>query len=107
MMITPWLEIFGQIGIAAALLVLGLISRRLGSATRAKPQFIGFFIAAALLLTSAVVRALNLIFGLVPLGEVPVSFGWVMLYNGLPALGITLGVIFSWHYWSWLLAERD
>jgi hypothetical protein len=33
--------------------------------------------------------------------------GWVLLYNGLPALAVTLGLFVAWRYWSWLLAERN
>jgi hypothetical protein len=100
-------ELFGVLGIGLVLCLLGLLSRRLGSATRAAPHYVLFFIAAALLFISAAARLINVVYRLIAIDQVPTSFAWVLLYAGLPALGITLGVIGAWHYWSWLLAERD
>jgi len=99
--------LLGWSGIAVMLIALGLISRRLGLATRAKPYFYGFFAAAALLFTSVIMQALNLLLGLMSSAEQAVSYGWVLAINGLPALAVTLALYVAWRYWSWLLAERD
>lgn len=102
-----WFAIIGLIAIAAALIVVGLLSKRMGEATRAAPFYLGFFLAALLVLVSIVARAANLLLRLVPMNRLLEDPLWILLYNGLPALGLTLGVIFAWRYWSWLLAERD
>lgn len=86
-----------------ALVVIGLLSRRLGEATRAAPYHIGFYVAAGLVLVSVLARLFNLLF-------VPATVDdplWIALYSGLPALAVTIGVFVAWRYWSWLLAERD
>jgi hypothetical protein len=91
------------IGLAVALVLLALLSRRLGQVTHAPPYYIGLLVSAGLLTMSAIARWGN---GgrEIPLEAYPV---WVLIYTGLPALALTLAVAFAWRYWSWLLAERD
>lgn len=89
--------------IAFAFIVLGLLSRRLGGATRAKPYFAGFFIAAGLMLISA---AAHFYYALPDNNAQPDDFVPVLLTEGFPAVATTLAVILAWRYWSWLLAER-
>ncbi|MDX2163178.1 MAG: hypothetical protein SF162_17810 [bacterium] len=100
------LELLSQVGIAVALTVLGLLSRRLGRATQAKPGYWGFFAAAALVISGAALRLLNGVTAWWPLDTLDSAWLPVLIYNGLPALGVTLGIIFAWRYWSWLLAEN-
>lgn len=90
--------------IAITLLIMGLISKRLGEQTKARPYYLGFYIAAILLEISIVAQLLDLAFDLPHAGADTL---WVILDDGLPALAVTLGVISAWRYWSWLLAERD
>lgn len=97
------LGVVGPLSICVLLVVLGLLSRRLGRGTHASPYYVGFFVAAALVAISAVARGVH-VFSAV---EVNDSMAWVVVYNGFPALGVTLGVVIAWRYWSWLLAERD
>lgn len=109
-MTTAWtgiLSMIGLVSISAALVVLGLLSRRLGQVTHASPRYIGFFIAAALVGAGALARLLHLQVHIHTLTTLHHNIIWVLLYNGLPACGVTLGVIVAWRYWSWLLAERD
>jgi hypothetical protein len=60
-----------------------------------------------LLFLSLAAQMANLTFNLASEGELSQSLLWVFLYNGWPAAGVTVGVIFSWRYWSWLLAEHS
>lgn len=101
------LGLLGSIAIAIALLVLGLLSKRLGSVTRTPPYYVWFYVAAGLMLVSILARLVHLGQGpavAVALIDDKVS---VLLYAGLPAIAITLGVVVAWRYWSWLLAERN
>jgi hypothetical protein len=100
---SQWLSWLNPAAIAGALLWLALLSRRLGKVTHAPPHYIGLFVAAALVGASAVLRIVNLWLGV----DVDGWWGWALLYNGLPALGVTVGLVFAWRYWSWLFAERD
>jgi hypothetical protein len=101
------LGLSGPASIGIALIILGLLSRRLGSATRAPQYYFGFFFGALLLFLSVAAQAANLLFELASGDDLTLSWLWVFLYNGLPALGVTVGVIFAWRYWSWLLAESS
>jgi hypothetical protein len=103
-------ELIGAIaplGIGIALLVLGLLSRRLGKATRARPLYTGFFAAAALLFITALLHIANAFIQFAPLGAPVTDPFWVLVFNGLPAIGVTIGLVLAWRYWSWLLAERS
>lgn len=103
---TQTLAILGFTGISIALIVLGRLSQRLGRVTRADAYYIGFYVAAVLVACGAGVRMLNFSGRVVPIEQLHHNIEWVLLYTGAPAVGITLGVIVAWRYWSWLLAER-
>lgn len=104
---TPY-DLFGllsTIGIGVALILLGLLSKRLGKASKARPHAWGFTIAAGFLFISAALQLLNILVQWVTPGAAPDSPLWVVVYNVLPAVGVTIGLLYTWHYWSWLLAE--
>lgn len=96
--------LIGQSAIAAALVVLGLLSKRLGKVTRAARYYRIFFVSAGLLMGSTFVRLLDVVMNRVPHADDPAA---VLLYLGVPAFALTLSIITAWRYWSWLLAERS
>lgn len=100
MNLSELLALVGTAGIGSALLVLGLLSRKLGRVTHAGPYYLGFYMGALLVWIAVFAR-------LVTMGEPGTSALRVLVHAGFPAVGLTLGVIFAWRYWSWLLAERD
>lgn len=100
------LAILGHLSLMVALLALGILSRRLGAATRAPRYYRGFFVAAALQAVSTGALIANALFQLADAEALINSIEWVLIYNGLPALAVTIGVYLGWRYWSWLLAER-
>ncbi len=105
-----WLGLFsilGWLSISLCLAVMGSLSRRLGRVTKAKAYFFGFYIAAALVILGVIARIMHLGSSVDRQIELSNNLTWVMLYNGAPALGITLGLVLAWRYWSWLLAERN
>ncbi|MEP7290986.1 MAG: hypothetical protein ABI835_04340 [Chloroflexota bacterium] len=104
MEIAALLGLLGHLSIAITLIVLGLLSRRLGAQTHAKPYFFGFFVAAVLILLSIAAQILDIF---LHFSRTETDPTWVLITDGLPALAVTIGVIFAWRYWSWLLAERD
>lgn len=106
-MIAALLSIPGTAGIGVALLVLAALSRRLGAATQARAVYVGFILAAGLLFVSAGLHAANALLHFAPTDATSAEIGWVLVLDGLPALGITIGLVLAWHYWSWLLAERE
>jgi hypothetical protein len=100
------LAIIGVAGIGVALFVLGSLSQRLGSVTRAPRFYVGFYLGALLVSISVLARLLNIGRGTGAAQELVRDPFWVVLYIGLPAFALTLGVFIAWRYWSWLLAER-
>lgn len=101
------LEVVGLLAVTVMLVVMGLLSRRLGRVTRAAPYFLGFYLAAGLVLVGGLARFAPLLDVVEPGARLTHNVLWVLLYNGTPALGVTIGAIVAWRYWSWLLAERD
>lgn len=98
---------FGPLSICIMFVVLGLLSQRLGRVTRVKPYYIGLYIAALLFGISTLARVVNLGRG----ADAAVNLGreslLLFFYTVVPALGVTIGLIVAWRYWSWLFAERD
>jgi hypothetical protein len=102
---TSVLSLLGPSSISIMLVIMGLLSRKLGRVTSAAPHYIGFFIAAVLVGIGAVARFVALIAGTgAPSDD---NILWLTLHSGIPTIGVTLGAIVAWRYWSWLLAERD
>ncbi len=97
------LGLLGLFSVACALIVLGLLSRRLSKQTHAKRHYYAFFAAAVLVALSIAAQFLDLLYHF-PHDSAAL---WLLLDDGLPAIAVTIGVIFAWRYWSWLLAERD
>jgi hypothetical protein len=99
-------SLIGPIAVGVALVVLGSLSKRLGSVMRMPRYYLWFYFAAFIMTVSVVARLLNIGHG----GEAAATFGQnpviVILHVGLPAIATTLGLITAWRYWSWLLAER-
>lgn len=93
------LSILGPVGILIALVVMAELSKRMGSVTRTRPYYLGFYIAAFLMGISILARLVD---------ANPSAGGGtaVIFYVGVPALSVTIAVIVAWRYWSWLLAER-
>jgi hypothetical protein len=104
-----WTGLVGVVGptaVVVALVVLGSLSKRLGSVTRTPRYYRGFYIAAALMLVSIIARVVNIGRGVSEAAYLSESPTWVLFYIGFPAVAYTLSVVIAWRYWSWLLAER-
>lgn len=101
------LGLFGYGAIAVAMIVLGRLSQRLGSVTHARPYYLGLYVAAGLVMISIVVRLLFITRPDISLGAEEQNLVYTLLNVGLPAIAVTLALVVTWYYWSWLLAERD
>jgi hypothetical protein len=105
--ISHYAALIAPLSICVLLSVLTALSRRLGMVTQAPPYYRGFYLANVLVMAGLLIRLWNL------LQNTPVDLSqdqnwvWIVIYNGLPAFGVTLGLAVAWRYWSWLLAERD
>jgi hypothetical protein len=85
------------------LILLGVLSQRLGRVMHAAPYYIGFYVAATLMGMACIIRLIRLMEGT----DLPDNATATFIYHALVASGITIGLGAGWRYWSWLLAERD
>ena len=101
------LGLLGYVSITIVMLVLGLLSKRLGAATHMPPYYRLLYTGALLVTAGIVARVVNLTSGEDKLMTLHKQEVWLLVYNGLPAIGMTLAMVVAWRYWSWLLAERN
>ncbi|MCU0511035.1 MAG: hypothetical protein MUE40_00525 [Anaerolineae bacterium] len=106
MMLLDAAAIIGQGAVIALLLLLARLSQRLGTVTHARPHYRGLYVAALLVAAGLLGRLyyLTLPPSTTTLNQ---NLVYIILCDGLPALGVTLALVITWYYWSWLLAERD
>jgi len=99
--------LLGPFAIGCTLIVLGRLSQRLGHVAEVRPYYLGLYVAAGLVWAGMLVRLYFITRGLADSQALEQNVLYTLLNDGLPAIGITLGLILTWYYWSWLLAERD
>lgn len=105
-----WVDIIGLLGyfaISVAIIVLARLSHRLGSVMHVRPYYLGLYISTVLIWLGIIAHIFFLTSPLATFQNLNQNTIYVLLSEGLPALGITLALIVVWYYWSWLLAERD
>lgn len=93
----------GYLSIAVMLAILGDLSRRLSATNQQSSRYTLAWIGSGCFFVRFV---LQLIYFAGWFHIDATDMFWSSIYAGLPAVGITLGLITGWHYWSWLLAER-
>ncbi len=92
------LSALGPISVCLALVIMGMLSQRLGSVIKMPAYYRWFFVAAGLTGVSAAAR-------LLAVSEITDTLALVCTLTF--ALGVTLGVVVAWRYWSWLFGERS
>ncbi len=103
----------GLAGVLYAVLILMVLSKKLGEVARMRPYYRLFYLATALIalaIASRVFRALEALTSL--LGpEAPPWLHQSQLFYTLTyyiplALGVTISLAVIWQYWGWLVKER-
>ena len=107
MTITAILGLVGGVSIGVVMIILARLSQRLGHVTHARHYYVWFYGAAVLVWLGTLAQIFLLRQGIDSSLQLHQDILWVLLIKGLPALGVTIALIVAWHYWSWLLAERD
>jgi hypothetical protein len=92
------LSLVGPLSLVICLIVLGLLSQRLGAVTRRTPLYRLLFVSSGLVGLSLLVR-------LPTLGQT-LDAETALAYDIPLTLGLLLAVIIVWRYWGWLLGER-
>ena len=91
------LGLFGPVSIIIVLVIMGLLSQRLGAVTTRPPLYRWFYVSAGLVGLSILMELLVILNAdpeLTPVYEVPM------------VVGLMIAVIISWRYWGWLLSEN-
>ena len=101
------LGVAAPVAIAMTLIVLGLLSQRLGAVTHTPPYYQWFYVAAMLVAVAGFFQTLYVLS--IQVGETGLlhekSF-YTLTYSAPLALGLTISVVVSWRYWGWLLSEH-
>ena len=100
----------GTLSILVIIYILAKLSERFGSVVRMRPRYRYYYIALGFLAVGWLVQLLVLAAGLTPTGiQNWLISPWVLLIGYyLPmTIGVTLGLVITWSYWSWLVAERN
>jgi len=75
-----------------------------------KPFYKGYYVAASFVGLALLVRFVRATVFWAPPDAIPSllssAFFYLFLYHLPLAVGLTLGLALTWHYWSWLLKER-
>jgi len=100
----------GLVSILYALVILAQFGRKLGAVTKMKPFYRGYYVSAVCVALALVTRFIRAAVFWAPYNAIPLVLDSVLfnlLFYHLPlAIGLSLGLVLTWHYWSWLLKER-
>ena len=99
----------GLAGVAGMLVILGLLSARLGAVLKMRPAHRVAPVGAGLVLVAAIANLIHAAAVIQPT-SVPAWLGLDIietLFVALPlSAGLLAGVWVGWHYWRWLLSKR-
>lgn len=100
----------GLLSLVYALVILAQFGRKLGAVTKMKPYYQGYYVAACCIGLALVVRFIRTTVFWAPPDTIPSVLNspifYLLLYHLPLAAGLSLGLVITWHYWSWLLKER-
>jgi hypothetical protein len=103
---------FGPVALIALAFLLDLyfvLSRRLGEVTRMRPYYRRFWIAGLFVGLATVVQVLRTAAHISQVSQVAFLLSPVFSIFAfhLPLLlGVVVGILTAWRYWSWLLTEE-
>jgi hypothetical protein len=100
----------GLISILYALIILAQFGRKLGAVTKMRPLYQGYYIAVLLIGVALIMRFIRASVFWAPPATIPPLLNdptfYLLLYHLPLAIGISLSLGITWHYWNWLLKER-
>ena len=105
--------ILGSLGLASILYALHILAefgRKLGAVTKMRRFYKGYYAAMAGVGLALVVRFVRVSVFWAPAATISSALNdpifYLLLYHVPLALSLSLGLVITWHYWSWLLKER-
>jgi hypothetical protein len=103
--LTTPLGFIGLLSVLFMLYILANLSRRLGSVTKMKPYYRGFYVAMGLVAIAIITRVIQSSLQLSSSAEPDQTSLYVLAYHLPFALAVTLGAVITWRYWGWLFRE--
>ena len=100
----------GTISIIFLFFILARLSGKLGAVTRMLPYHRWFLAGQGFLgvaLISQLLRISELLTRQASCLWSDMSLAYLITYHLPMAIGVTIGLVVTWRYWSWLLTERD
>jgi hypothetical protein len=100
----------GLISIIYALIILAQFGRKLGAVTKMQPLYKGYYVAVVLIGVALIIRFVRASVFWAPFATIPPLLNnplFYLFFYHLPfAIGMSLSMGITWHYWHWLLKER-
>lgn len=99
----------GTFSLVILFFVLAKLSERFGSVVRMRPLYRYYYLSLFLVLISATIQVLAVRAETVTSIPVWVTAPWFLLlaYHLPLVIAVTIGIYVTWHYWSWLITERN
>jgi hypothetical protein len=107
---TAILGTFGALSIIALLYILAKLSERFGSVIKMPPIYRYYYLAIAFLVITYITNWLVVRATLIPENTPAwLNAPWFLFlaYHLPRAIGVTIGLVLTWRYWSWLILERN
>jgi len=100
----------GLVSVLYALVILAQFGRKLGAVTKMPPFYKGYYVAMVCVGSALVMRFIRASVFWAPPETIPFLLNdpvfYLLLYHLPLAIGLSVGVGITWHYWGWLLKER-
>jgi hypothetical protein len=99
----------GTISLVIFFFVMAKLSERFGSVVRMSPLYRYYYLSLFLVLISATVQFLVTRAEAITTISVWITAPWflILAYHLPLAIAVTIGIYVTWHYWSWLITERN
>ena len=100
----------GTLSILIIFYILAKLSERFGSVIKMRPQYRYYYLALIFLFIGWIAQLLVLASDLTPANvQSWLNSAWfLLLAYYLPlTIGVSIGLVITWRYWSWLVAERN
>jgi hypothetical protein len=110
MTLTVLFGTFGTLSVIVLFYILAKLSEKFGSVIKMPPIYRFYYLAILILLVGYVANLLVVRTIVAPDN----SSAWfatpqflLLVYHLPMAIGVTIGLIVTWRYWSWLITERN
>ncbi len=105
-----YLAVLGTLAVIYLLYILARLSERLGSVEKMAPLY-RYYYAGAGFITIALVTQIVTARAELSSGSAPAwlfsTWFTLVLYHLPMAIGVTIGLLVSWRYWSWLITHQE